>query len=319
MSSRTQDDDWFAEAETQESPRSVWRRRPEVGFGGRRHRPQARRPGARVAIWKLLVATVVVIALPVALVAATAGNNPAGADRSYLGSLSGPARDSALVGDALSARLHSGTLSMASLRSAISGLLRRQRRDFEAAAAISPAPRLRGEQQNALDALGLRVDGLAALQHALRQSSVTSPQLAAAAERLVTSDVIWHDFFQRLVQAQLAREGARGVRALSSTFLTNPELVAPDSFAALLHRLRHPPAPTGATLKLGTSGHPVSAWQRELNRWLARSGQPRLAVTGTYDAATQRATVRLQQATHITPDGVVGPVTRAALTKALAG
>jgi len=207
---------------------------------------------------------------------------------------------------------------LSTLQATLSSLLRRQQRDLEIATRIAPAPTLRSEQRNALDALSLRVDGLAGLRRAFDAASTTPAQLSFVADRLVTSDVIWRDFFQEQVQAQLALDGAHGARAPSSTFLAEPDLATSDSMAALLDRLRHRSAQTGPTLKLGSSGPAVSAWQSQLNRWLRRSGHARLAVTGRYDNATEQGTVRLQQSEGITADGVVGPVTRAALTKALA-
>ena len=65
-----------------------------------------------------------------------------------------------------------------------------------------------------------------------------------------------------------------------------------------------PPAPPAtAVLRLGSTGPAVVALQRRL----------RLAASGRFDAATRAAVIAFQAAHHLSPDGVVGPRTRAAL------
>lgn len=311
-------DSWFEEEETRELPRRLWQRRADLGRRQRPARPRTPPQGNRFTVWRLIALTAVAIAVPVTVVSVAAGNDAAAADRSYLGQLAGTARGSARIGRTLSSLLRSGTPTTASLESALTSLARRQQRELTAIAALSPAPTLRHEQQSALDALRLRVAGLNGLLQALQSRSATAAELSAAADRLVTSDVVWRDVFQREAQAQLARDSADHLRAPSSTFLSDPDLAAAESMTSLLSRLQHPVERTNTLLKLGVSGPAVSAWQRQLNRWLVRSKQLQLAVTGIYDPATEQATIRLQQTEHITADGVVGPTTRAALAKALA-
>jgi peptidoglycan hydrolase-like protein with peptidoglycan-binding domain len=47
-------------------------------------------------------------------------------------------------------------------------------------------------------------------------------------------------------------------------------------------------------------------------------GQTPLATSGTFDTRTETATKALQQLAGITADGIVGPATRQALTRAVA-
>jgi hypothetical protein len=210
------------------------------------------------------------------------------------------------------------------LNSALRQLVQRQERDTAEASAIPAAPRLRSEHAQALDALQLRVSGLTGLLKGFLRAETPAgkkdwaAELSTEADRLVTSDVIWRDLFQTQAQAQLMRDGANGAQAPSSIFLANHDLAGAQSMADVLARLRPRAAQTAVTAKLGDTGIQVSAWQLQLNKWLARQpGQQPLSVTGIFDQPTATATVQFQTAVHITPDGIAGPATRAALTKAL--
>ncbi len=46
--------------------------------------------------------------------------------------------------------------------------------------------------------------------------------LAAQAERLIASDVIWDDLFKALAVQQLERDGVSGVRVPESQFVSAP-------------------------------------------------------------------------------------------------
>jgi Putative peptidoglycan binding domain len=69
-----------------------------------------------------------------------------------------------------------------------------------------------------------------------------------------------------------------------------------------------PNAPT-TTLKPGDSGSQVKVLQREL----VALGFPVGAIDGLYGQATTKAVADFQRAHHLTPDGIVGPLTLVAL------
>ena len=73
------------------------------------------------------------------------------------------------------------------------------------------------------------------------------------------------------------------------------------------------PAVPSATLKLGTQGPAV----KQLQRALAALGYSSGRADGVFGTSTQRELIAFQTAHHLTPDGVLGPATRAALQKAL--
>jgi peptidoglycan hydrolase-like protein with peptidoglycan-binding domain len=113
-----------------------------------------------------------------------------------------------------------------------------------------------------------------------------------------------------------------GVVIPDSHFVENTDFVSARSFSLLFGRLH--PASTGSApaplLKPGDSGAAVGAWQVLLSRWLkkAQPQQALLPITRIFDPATEAATKTLQIAASITPDGIVGPATRQALTRQLA-
>ena len=77
---------------------------------------------------------------------------------------------------------------------------------------------------------------------------------------------------------------------------------------------------SGAPLTLGAKGPAVASWQTQLNGWLRLTvpAQKPLTADGSFGPATQAATMALQTAQGITPDGTVDPSTRRALQLALA-
>lgn len=73
------------------------------------------------------------------------------------------------------------------------------------------------------------------------------------------------------------------------------------------------PAPEGdRLLRAGLRGEDVRDWQRAVNRAVSAGHveHRRLAEDGVFGPGTRAATVAVQRALGLTPDGVVGPLTR---------
>jgi hypothetical protein len=271
-----------------------------------------------------IVASIIFLIALVALLT-TGSDGPAGAYRSYLSRLSTTASASQQLGRSLQQLLASlrrgGSTADPLPRLAV--LAQQARGDRDRARQLRPPAGLRNEYVQALAALDYRARGLQGLHDALG-SGRGSTNLAAAAtlvvvaapiDRLVTSDVVWHDLVQQPTIAALKRIRLPPSMAPASRFVTDLNISAPSSVAALLvpQSARTPP------LSLGATGPAVVAWQKQLNQWLNHTHAPRIVADGTFGPATQTATETLQRAARLTPDGVVGPQTRQALSTALNG
>jgi len=322
--------DFFEEGETHENV--AGEASAAAGGGGETRSRPARAHGpssegrARARLLALLVAGVLAIVAVIAV--ALGGGSDAGADTAYLAKLTSPAQDSQSVGVALGRLLTSTPSSLSGLETSLRGLLSRQRQDLNQTVAISPPPRLRGEQQEAVSAMQFRVGGLLGLLSGVRDASAHPTEanwpaeLSLQADGLIASDVIWRDFFVTPTEAQVTSDGDKSAIVPASTFVANANVTAPSSMTAVLAAVQAAPATSTSqtpVLQLGDHGAAVKQWQEQLNTWIARqAGLTKLTLTGKFDAATRTATMELQTAAGITADGVVGPQTRSALTSALA-
>jgi murein L,D-transpeptidase YcbB/YkuD len=311
----------FVDEDTQpavvtQRPGGLFRRRASAA-GGLPPEQVARR--RRVAAG---IAAGIIVLIVIVVVLTGGSSSPAAAYRSYLARLSPIATDSQQVGRSLSelfSRLRRGMVTNPLTR--LDQLTQRARTDLARAEQLKPPAGLRPEHGQALVALDLRARGLQGLHDTIGQlrGSATADTTLVAAEidRLVTSDVIWHDLVWRPALASLQQLGAKGATAPQSQFITDPNISSQQSITLLLEP--QPAASTQSTLTLGANGPAVIAWQKQLNRWLHLNGRTPLTADGTFGPGTQAATQALQRAQGLTPDGVVGPATRRALTAALAG
>jgi hypothetical protein len=323
------DDDFEFEFFPDEETKEVAPERPSPRLG-RLRSPADEGPPDRMVKRRRLAAGIAagIVLVTIIVVFATQGSSgPRAADRSYLAKLAPIATDSQQVGRSLTtllAQMRTGSARGDPLTT-IGRLIGRARRDLSRAQGLKPPSGLQAVHQQALSALDFRVTGLQALHDVLGRdlgstdagSYVTA--LSAAIDRLVTSDVVWEDRFRAPAAGVILRVGLTPASAPQSRFVADPNVSSPQSTTTLLQP--QPGGATGTRLTVGSQGAAVVAWQRRLNRWLKLTAptQTPLPIDGTFGPATQTATEALQRAEGITPDGVVGPATRQALQRALAG
>jgi hypothetical protein len=322
------DEDWFVDLSIDgatEGPTAG--RQPDTRRPGNEAAPSTRprQPPTAGAKRARKVALLVFgfVAVVSAVTVAVTGSGEADADRAYLARVGVPARQSQAVGTAL-ARLLEAPGSPVSFDSRLRRLVSRQEQDVRETAMIAAPPRLRDEQQQALSAMQFRAAGIAGLLTAVRDA-VANPRraqwtslLSGEVDRLITSDVIWHDFFLSPAATQVAADGVERNAVPASAFVRDGSIIDPTVLANVLATLEGHAVTGPQLLQLGTHGQAVTRWQEQLNTWLARQpGLTQLPVTGIFDAATQTATIGFQQSAKITADGVVGPMTRDALAAAV--
>src|SRR5262249_45061450 len=147
-------------------------------------------------------------------------------------------------------------------------------------------------------------------------SAGTSVSPAVGVATLVASDRLWNDSVRTPANAVLQAKGLGGVFP-SSTFVSDrkalEKALAPTAASASPRPGRNGTA--SAVLSLDSKGPDVVAWQNALNQWIQATGSTLTPLTadGTFGASTQAATVALQNAAGLGPDGIVGPSTRQAL------
>jgi CARDB len=159
---------------------------------------------------------------------------------------------SAKIGRNLAAVLTTPNLKQAELEQKLGGLIQQQQLGVKQATDIDPPGPLTPANDHAIEALELRVGGLQGLLDTFKATASTSDataageQLAARANRLEASDVVWSDLFQAQADATAAAEGVDGAAAApASVFVSNPALYTPESLTAIWQRVHG--ASTGGT------------------------------------------------------------------------
>ena len=229
--------------------------RPGDGDGG----PPPRRPSVRgpqgiaplLRLVLLIAFGIFVVLMLVFWIQSCRGEQRTGAYAAYMEDMAAVGRTSEAIARDLNEQLTTPGISQEDLIRAIQGLANRQRQVVENAQALTPPGPLRDQHQAAIQALQLRVSGLNGLAAAFNQtreadaSGNAGSLLAAQAERLVASDVLWDDLFKDPAAAELERQGITGVAVPDSNAIVTPDLASVRSMDALWQRLHN--AATGGT------------------------------------------------------------------------
>jgi hypothetical protein len=241
--------DFFDEPETEEAPRP--RRRPRRERSGPPRTPGP--PTGIVPLARLVGLIAIAIAIVVAFVfwvGACQGKSTHDQYASYATKVKTVAASSNALGREFAAKLVSGGLKQSDLEQSLQQYAQQEQQEYDLAQQIRPPGPLRQVHQQLIDAIELRAKGLAALGDVLTQwtsknTSTTIDALAAQAELLTASDVVWAQLYQLPATQQLKAEGVTGVVIPSSSFVPNTELISARSFGVLLNNMKG--ASTGGT------------------------------------------------------------------------
>jgi hypothetical protein len=246
--------DFFDEPETREDPPTQGRQRRQAG-GGPPRRP-VRPPAGFTPLLRLagLVAFgILIVVLLVFWVQSCQGASKQNAYRKYMQSVNAIAQSSDQTGRELNNLLTTPGLKEAALEQKLDSFAQQETQNLTQARTLRPPGPLRAEHQAVLQALQFRVNGLAGLSEAFRstsgqkasQATTAGALLAAQAQRLSASDVVWADLFKAPSVIVLRNEGVGGVAVPDSVFLTNPDLASARSMVPVWQRIHG--ATTGGT------------------------------------------------------------------------
>lgn len=241
-----------AAATTESQPRF---RRPAPPGGPRPPAgPRFRPPDNAAPLLRLVGLVVGAILLVVFLVLAvqSCGEDPAqGAFEDYSAQIGDVGADSAQIGKELETLLTKPGLKQAELEQQLEGLIGRQQQGVDRAGGLDVPGQAQDANEHALDALAFRVSGMQGLLATFRatkdskDAQAAGQALAAQAQRLTSSDVVWEDLFRKPTQAIAVAEGVDEVTIPASRFVSNPELYTSRSLTGIWQRVHG--ASTGGT------------------------------------------------------------------------
>jgi len=238
--------DWLHDE--QQPPRDAPRpRRQGGGTGG----SSGLSPRGRLIA--LIGGAVVLAVLLVFLILSCTGEGKKGTYENYMSDMTAVANGSDKIGRDLDEALTTPGIKPNELATKLDGLADLQQQELGDAEAVQNPGALADENAAALQALSFRVSGMRRLADVFRatagsdDTSGASQQLAAQANRLVTSDVIWADLFRAASLAQMRSDGVAGVAVPESDFVQNPEFGSPGYWEPVFERVNGAATDGGTT------------------------------------------------------------------------
>jgi hypothetical protein len=236
-------DDEPATTEAQSQSRVRLPRRGGRGTGVRRPAgpPRGLTPVVRLlALIAILVAALVFFGLLIQSCASTSKHD---SYKNYMAKVATVAQSSQADGAELASELTTQGAKVADIEGKLAGLAEQERQTVNVAQKLNPPGPLRPVHENLVEALQLRVNGIQGLADAFRRtagSKATSDAalLAAPAQRLLASDVMWDDLVLAPAASEMKRQNVTGVVPPQSHFVTNQDLITERSMALVLQRLR---------------------------------------------------------------------------------
>jgi hypothetical protein len=229
---------------TEEHPRR--RRGRRSGNGGEERPPRAPRPGSGSGPRRLVVAIVAVLVVVIVgwyWIRACQADAQRRAYENYVTDVDSVVKQSDDIGARLDNALLDPTATKKKLIATVSNLATQQSEVSTSAAKLHDTGRLRGLQSWLETTMRYRTQGLegltAALTTALAKSPVEIADVAQASNaylRLIASDVVYSDSFQRPAAAALAKANVKGVALANSNFALSIKMDDPTYLRSILSR-----------------------------------------------------------------------------------
>jgi hypothetical protein len=234
-----------ATTEVQSTSRVRMPRRGGRGGGPRPRRPAGPAHGLTPLLRLLALIAIIVAALVFfgLLVQSCASTSKHDAYKSYMAKVGSIAQSSASDGAQVATDLTTPGVKVTDLASKLDGVAEQERQNVAAGQRLNPPGQLRPEHEDLIEALQLRVSGVQGLADTFRKTASSKATtdaalLAAPADRLLASDVIWDDLFRGPATTQMKNDSINGVVAPESHFVTNQDLISERSMTLVLQRLR---------------------------------------------------------------------------------
>ena len=209
-------------------------------------KPPVRSPSGLTPLLRLVGLIAFAIVAVVVLVFVIQGCRDKGEEdayRTYMQNATRIADESTAIGSELNSLLTTPGTDEAALEQDLNGLAQQQQQLVANAQGLDPPGPLSPEHDALVEALEFRVSGLRGLEEAFRRTADSDDadeagrQLAAQADRLVASDVVWADRFRAPARNELTAAEITGVQVPSSVFLVNPELASSATLKPIWERL----------------------------------------------------------------------------------
>jgi hypothetical protein len=250
------DFDFFEEEEEPQTTEPTERRSggPPGGGGPRPPRTRIRRPGNLTPLLRLiaLIALAILVVVVVAIwVEGCSSDRKHDRYASYMTDIGSVGSSSAALGDKVATLLTQPGLKQEDLDATLGGYIQQAQAQVQRAEDLDPPGPLHDAHEGAIEALEFRVSGLTGLQKTFQSTAnaddatTAGQQLAAPAERLTTSDVVWSDRFQAVAQSVMDEENVEGVQVPPSQFVATDDLVTARTLATIWQRIQG--AATGGT------------------------------------------------------------------------
>jgi hypothetical protein len=213
----------------------------------RRRGPRFRAPGHLTPLLRLVALislAILIVVLLAVWVEGCATDQKRDRYQDYMTEIGEVGNASARLGRELTATLTAPAPKLEDLDAQLGGFIQTAETQVARAEEVGAPGPMHNPHEGAIEALQFRVNGLRGLQTAFQQTadaseaSAAGQQLAAQAQRLLASDVIWTDAFRGPAEAVLASEDVEGLVIPSSEFVQTDEILTPEDLAAIWQRMQ---------------------------------------------------------------------------------
>ena len=239
-----EDIDFDDEPETESHPRGRGRR-GRRGGGGEEGPPRGPRSAASGRRRLIIAAAAIIVVIVVGWywIRACQADAQRRAYENYVTDVNSVVKQSDDIGAKLDNAILDPTATKSKLVATVSSLAKSQAEVAASAAKLHDTGRLRGLQSWLDTVMNYRTQGLEGMSAALETAMSTNPVdvtkvqgVSNAYERLLASDVLYSDSFQRPATAALQKANINGVSLTGSQFALSPRYVYPPPLRLILQR-----------------------------------------------------------------------------------